>query len=251
MGVVIVATGCLVREQCSDAEDCAAGTCISGVCYTESDLPDKKKNLACPGGMTVVDNRFCIDRYEAARIDADSGTAGFLDSLGTVRKGVIPWAGVTYETARRACASRGKRLCTLSEWQYACSGPNGTAYCYGDEYNAATCNSIDSFCDSVYNGCFYDCPYCYPFHVVPTGSFAGCTSHWGVYDLSGNLWEWVDTSVTYTETGSYSVLPHLRGGAYNCSSPGAPYYMLSCEFDGGTYRPASGFRCCDNGTESE
>jgi len=251
LSLAILFCHCLVREQCYGPEDCKTGACLQGRCITGSGLPDKKTHLACPEGTVSIDNRFCMDRYEAARADADSVFPGSHDTLGPVKKGVLPWENVDYSTAKAACESKGKRLCNASEWSLACGGPNNTAYCYGEEYVAGTCNSIDAYCDSVYNGCFYDCDYCYPFHAAPTGSFPVCVSFWGVYDLCGNLWEWVDSSYSYTGTDSFPVAPYLRGGAYNCSYPGAPEYMLSCDYDGGAYRPASGFRCCHDGEEKQ
>ncbi len=246
---MLIFADCLVREQCDAPEDCGTGACMEGRCVTGRGLPEKKINLTCPGDMIAIDNRFCMDKYEAARIDADSAFMGYQRALGASRQGVLPWEGLDYTTARTACESKGKRLCEPSEWRLACSGPNNSFYCYGDEYMAGTCNSIDSYCDSIYNGCFNDCYDCYPYHVAPTGSFPACVSFWGVYDLCGNLWEWVDSGYVYTETDSIPIAAQLRGGAYNCGMPGAPVYMLSCDYNGGAYRPASGFRCCHDGEE--
>lgn len=238
--VVLFSWKCLVREQCLPG-DCEDGVCIDGECKSAYDIPASKHRLKCPLDMVVVDNRFCMDRYEATRVNADFSKMGTIDSLGQSRAGALPWEGPDFLTARDACVSVGKRLCTAGEWTLACSGPDSlrTRFCYGDDYIAGLCNCLYAFCDSIYPRCYWD----YGFRAVPTGSHPACTSWCGVYDLSGNVWEWVDTS--YID-GAIKP-PHLRGGAYNCATPGEPYNMLSCDFDGGTYRPASGIRCCHDG----
>jgi hypothetical protein len=238
---------CLVREQCYGPEDCDEGVCFQGSCMAEGDLPGQKAGLQCPAGMVSVEDRFCMDRYEASRPDASDSGQGVSDSLAVSRRGVIPWHGfhefspVTFIEASAACSAAGKRICSASEWAWACSGPKGTRYCYGDEYIPDRCNSIDAHCDSVYPGCYYDSTD-YMYQIMPTGSFPACTSWCGVYDMSGNLWEWV-----VANPGSGIDYPHLRGGAYNCGIPGPPSYMLSCGFDGGTFRPGAGIRCCHDG----
>jgi hypothetical protein len=252
-----IAGQCIAYE-CIDDEDCNGGACVShccvpwecrkkedcdtGVCMAHKCTPDTALRFHCPEDMIPVDNQFCMDRYEGGRADAvpfaltDSLLSGNADSLGPSRKGIVPWKGVDFHSARALCERNGKRLCSEREWTLACRGPDSakTMYCYGDYYETGRCNGIYAFCDSIYPGCYYD----FGFHVMPTGSFPACTTWCGIFDISGNLWEWVSTG---SGTGA------LRGGAYNCSSPGEPHFMLSCEFNGGTKRPASGIRCCHDG----
>lgn len=61
---------------------------------------------------------FCIDRYEAPN-----------------RRGIKPFSGVLGIEAAWWCDRRGKRLCTMDEWQRACLGPEGkNTYGYGEQY---------------------------------------------------------------------------------------------------------------------
>jgi formylglycine-generating enzyme required for sulfatase activity len=161
----------------------------------------------------------------------------------------MPWVNVNLGAARQACSLAGKHLCKPEEWVFACGGSLATAYAYGDEYDPAICNGIDThcYCGSVACEALTNCPYphCYNqassegggpcgayFHLMATGSFADCRNPWGVYDLNGNVWELVDTN---------DGLEHFRGGAYNCGDSVA---LHRCDYDATWGPTARGFRCC-------
>lgn len=173
-----------------------------------------------------VADPYCIDIYEASRTDATAGDAGIDDSTATSREGVLPWRVLDNETADQACRAAGKWLCTPEEWEYACRGPNDTVYAYGEDYEMETCNGLEAFGEGNH-------------HVTPTGSFEECTNAFGVYDMSGNLWE-------HTSDGDGTT---VRGGAYNCYSPEA---RLRCDYIPGNWVPtALGFRCCKSRESGE
>ncbi len=193
--------------------------------------------LCCPEGMVSINGLFCMDAYEASRPDATATTSGADTSMAVSQPIVMPWvtgSGVAgWQIARDACAAAGKRLCTLSEWLLACQGPAETTYCYGSDYDPVICNGIDAHCETPYAGCGHDdyLSGIYHFILEPTGSFESCVDTFGVYDINGNLWEWVDN-------GGAS----QHGGAYNCSDSA---FLHQCTFTStGATRPAAGFRCC-------
>lgn len=206
----------------------------------------------CPPDMVPVDGLFCIDVYEASRPDATATSYGVDSSSATSRAGVLPWLPVTLAQARTACENAGKRLCLPWEWETTCQGPQVTVYPYGDDYDPSTCNGIDTFCSCSSTECSSvdPCPYphCYhappdgetspsngcgaTFHVTATGSFPNCTNAYGTYDISGNVWEVVDTN---------DGQQHFRGGAFNCFNS---ENLHACLYDA-TWNPsAKGFRCC-------
>ncbi|MEO5927213.1 MAG: pilin [Patescibacteria group bacterium] len=93
---------------------------------------DDKGNLiaqgACPSGMvSIISSKsgslgsvpsFCIDEFEAPNIE-----------------GKLPYSAINEWEADWDCNQRGKRLCSLSEWQRACVGPQGTnLYGYGPKF---------------------------------------------------------------------------------------------------------------------
>ncbi len=119
--------------------------------------------------------------------------------------------------ARAACGNAGKRLCTAEEWVTACKGERATKYPYGDRYVAGACNvfreahpAVLLWGDASRN------------HLDPrlnlaagaegpllrkTGESPQCRSQWGpdaVYDMVGNLDEWVDDAGGAFHGGFYS-----------------------------------------------
>lgn len=225
--------------ECNVNADCGAGSfyCEGHTCHLLCDDTE----LDCPDGMVTICGAFCIDRYEASRPDATAQSGGSDDSMATSRPGVIPWhsGDLSRAQAAVACDAAGKRLCTGQEWQAACAGTGEQVYTYGDEYEPTTCNAIDNWCDpecGIYPFCYLDCDADY--HITPTGTFAGCTNAFGLYDMSGNTWEAVSTT---------DGKDHFRGGAFDCGDPGLAH---RCDYDGveaGPFPTTRGFRCCADG----
>lgn len=214
-GMICNSLGSCVYE-CSKDQDCGDGF----ICNQHKCEPKQQERpLTCPEDMVVIANAFCIDKYEASRPDATDTSFGQDSSKATSRKNVLPWLVPDNSTAEKACKAVGKRLCSPFEWELACKGPLGTVYSYGDEYDPAICNGIETFGKGK-------------FHLMPTGSFEGCTNAYGVFDMNGNVWEHVLGGDDKT----------VRGGAYNCSDSKT---FQRCDYIPQTWKPAAvGFRCC-------
>ena len=187
----------------------------------------------CPSGMVVVAGQFCMDIWEASRPDATDQSFGVDTSMAASQPGVKPWPIGSNQEAETACDNAGKRLCTPDEWFTACIGPALTDYPYGNTYEPETCNGIDTYCTcpdgSHYAGCYDDCGA--DFHLTLTGELPGCTNGYGVFDISGNLWE-------HTAGGDDTT---VRGGAYNCAHSDDWH---RCDYVPGWTPSALGFRCC-------
>ena len=143
--------------------------------------------------------------YEASHYDAGKDTLGN-DIVGfdsTHRPcsvgGQLPWNNVKKEAAETACESIGDRqwrLCTAAEWAYACNSatipahPDGGAttypFPYGSTYGKTTCNGYDKG---------FSAP-------ITAGAVVSCAADFGaagkVYDMSGNVKEWVATTLATT-----------------------------------------------------
>ncbi len=255
--VVVLDPGCVVHERCYRNSDCtapyvcsAAGrceplcrkdadcgsgfVCEAGVCKPRPVVPDVAGDgaadipapppLQCPDDMLPIANTFCIDRYEASRPDATETSVGGDGSRATARVGVMPWLVPDNATAAAACVAAGKRLCSEAEWAWACAGPEPHVYGYGDAYDPLVCNGIETFGPGG-------------FHLMPTGSFAGCTNGFGVFDMNGNVWEHVLDGSSQT----------VRGGAFNCSDS---RQFHRCDYVPRTWTPSAlGFRCCIGAAE--
>jgi formylglycine-generating enzyme required for sulfatase activity len=84
---------------------------------------------------------------------------------------------VDWHEARRFCQRAGGRLCSEAEWKYAARGGTTTVYACGDH---ASC--LDGFA-------WYSASSGGHKHDVRT---AGAPNGYGLYDLHGNVWEWVE-----------------------------------------------------------
>ena len=134
------------------------------------------ENEICEGRIRTL--RFCIDRFEYPNI-----------------QGVLPVVMVDWTEARDACRAEGKRLCTESEWNFACEGEARMPYPYGYERDATACN-IDRV-TALPDFRAFDVDREVSEEVgrldqrVRSGSLPRCVSPFGVYDTTGNVDEWV------------------------------------------------------------
>jgi formylglycine-generating enzyme len=121
---------------------------------------------------------FCIDRYEYPN-----------------EKGVYPAVMVSYIDAEQACKAEGKRLCTSSEWTFACEGEEKRPYPYGAERDATACNIDRPYRLPDMQAFSYDQKISSEVERldqrVPSGSMDRCVSPFGVQDMTGNVDEWV------------------------------------------------------------
>lgn len=104
---------------------------------------------------------FCIDVYEFPN-----------------QAGRPPRTEVSWNEASTLCHRQGKRLLTRLEWQAAAQGKNGSLFSYGLSYEPGRCNTDQDVGHSD--------------KIKKSGSFPRCHSPEGVFDLDGNVSEWVE-----------------------------------------------------------
>jgi hypothetical protein len=220
----------------------------------------------CPAEMALVKRAqgpYCVDRWEASlvtagarewpanrRIDGHEAKVKAESVAGRVPQGYI--SGVQ---AAAACESAGKRLCEIDEWVRACRGPSGTRYPYGPLRKPGVCNDRfrkldhhpvvtlfkrfgppDADASAMWSPRWMNDPRLFelPHSVAPAGAFEGCTNDYGVFDMVGNLHEWVaDEEGTFL--GGFFMDTFQNG-------EGCEYRTVAHPFDYHDY--STGFRCC-------
>jgi sulfatase modifying factor 1 len=214
----------------------------------------------CPANMASVGS-FCIDRYEAALVEIlPNGDERPFDSFSLAaghvvravsERGVFPHGYISEVQAKDACARSGKRLCKADEWRKACMGPSHTTFGYGNTRVSGRCNDHGTSPMISVMQVRVDRPWTWtydkmndprlnqaPSTLARTGEHASCTNGYGVYDMVGNLHEWVDDP-DGTFQGGYYLDTHVNGDGctYRTTAHGASYHDYS-----------TGFRCCASGS---
>jgi hypothetical protein len=120
----------------------------------------------------------CIDRYEYPN-----------------QAGVLPMVMVSWYEARRRCQAQNKRLCTESEWTFSCEGPTAQPYPYGLRRDRHICR-IDHQPFGPNFARLHDPTTvvdesAHLYSALPSGVQPQCVSWAGVYDMTGNVDEWV------------------------------------------------------------
>ena len=223
----------------------------------EADRPLPMNGL-CPANMASVDDKFCVDKYEASLVEIlpngeEVPFPYYMPVTGhNVRavseKGVYPQGYISGNEAAKACKASGKRLCKPQEWKTACKGPDKLQYGYDNKRSPGTCNDKGRspigfyHATAVQNGSAFSSNKIMndpqlnqlPGTLAETGSHEGCTNGYGVHDMVGNIHEWVDDPTGTFQGGYYlDVEKNGEGCGYRTDAHQSWYHDYS-----------TGFRCC-------
>ncbi len=168
---------------------------------------------------------FYLDKYEVtnARYEKfmeETGRARpkFWEQLDLTVHSELPVVGVSWDDAKAYCEWAEKRLPTEAEWEYAARGTDRRRYPWGNaEPNAQLANYAKRWSHKFYDD-----------RLEPVNSHEAGKSPFGVYNMAGNVFEWVadwyeikyymrspERNPPGPETGELKV---MRGGSWNFAS---------------------------------
>lgn len=103
-----------------------------------------------------------------------------------------PATGITWFGAMAFCEWREARLPTEAEWEKAAAwdedGSNARRYPWGDDFDGQIVNFCDAACQEPQANAEFNDGFA---ESAPVASFGEGRSAAGVYDMAGNVWEWV------------------------------------------------------------
>ena len=213
---------------------------------------------ACPEGMALVEGNYCPNarlnckryldgkgRYQEFRC-AEYGPSTCLSKQRRPMRFCIdreeytppgqrlPANDQSFTSGEKVCSSLGKRMCLESEYNFACEGEEMRPYPYGFSRDSEACNADHTDLMRPSGG-LKDLR-------APGGSYSRCVSPFGVYDLAGNLEEFV------TIDGSTPPRPAMKGAYWQ---PGRNFCRAAQTAHDRFYRGTeTGFRCCSDTPKS-
>ncbi|MGB0680508.1 MAG: SUMF1/EgtB/PvdO family nonheme iron enzyme, partial [Polyangiales bacterium] len=252
--------------RCPDKAAWPAGmACVEGGRFVRGDAAEGQPDERGSGEVFV--DTFFMDTHEvnnaAYQHCIDAGQCKKPRPFRGFGAAQQPVVAVSWYDAVAHCQMLGKRLPTESEWERAARGPKNTRYPWGDEARGceALTMEVKGRGPGKGKGCGQNL-------TRPVGSYA--PGHWGLYDMAGNVHEWVLDwySPCYAgckkECGQDCMGPNPRGpceGAESCpkrelrSVRGGSWYWPLERARGAARRGSEprnrqphrfGFRCAQN-----
>ncbi len=182
-----------------------------------------KNEVLCEGALERL--RFCIDPYEYPN-----------------QEGVLPAVLVSFDDAERACDIEGKRLCEARELAFACEGEAIHPYPIGERREPGACrwDAGNEGRVTPSRGPAVAAQLALVDRRAAAGSHAACRSPFGVFDLAGNVAEWVHDPQGGKRSEPFASV--IAGGAWGAS--GSTCRSADASLPPSFRAATVGFRCC-------
>jgi eukaryotic-like serine/threonine-protein kinase len=224
----------------------------AGMAYVRADVfvmgRDGGDEYESPPHRIGLGGSFYIDKYEVtceeyARFlkgaDYKRFPIGWHDDSCAPGSERMPVTGVTWDDAAAYARWAGKRLPTEEEWEFAARGKDGRLYPWGDEWRAGFANADD---EGKSRG-----------GVEEVGKYAEGATPSGIFDMSGNVWEWTASKFIPYQGGQARPAVAgdnrvVRGGSWESTRQWATTtYRGYWPHD--TAKPTVGFRCAKDAAQ--
>jgi formylglycine-generating enzyme required for sulfatase activity len=171
--MALVPAGCFTMGSTDEQVDYAVEELLGRRLLYADEQPAHEQCFAEP---------FWVDVYEVT--NEQYGSPGALKAHDRPRE-MVSW----FESAAH-CESRGARLPTEAQWEYAARGPDSLIFPWGNKFDGTRLNFCDEHCLPVAPGFDIDFDDGYRY-TAPVGTYPEGVSWVGAFDMSGNVWEWV------------------------------------------------------------
>jgi len=227
--------------------------------YDDSELDERPSHVVRLDSYYIDETEVTNEAYGrcvddgTCRPPINRGATYYADYFGNPVYGDYPVIFVSWYDADRFCRWRGARLPSEAEWERAAGFDPETLtkfrYPWGDFFDGNLLNYCDSNCpradrDTQFDDGFRD--------TAPVGSYVDGRSPVGLFDMAGNVMEWVgDWYDRRYYASSSEVNPMgplegqfkvIRGGSW-LSAPDAVTVTRRNSFDPTVARANLGFRC--------
>ena len=189
-----------VGRRFRDCNECPEMVVVPSGSFTMGSLigEEGRSNDESPQHVVRIDYRFAVGMYEVTFAEWDAcvnagGCREYVPDDEGWGRGNRPVISVSWEDAqsyvRWLSAKTGYLygLLSESEWEYVARAGTDTRYSWGNDigHNRANCGGCGSRWDS---------------ETAPVGSFSA--NAWGVHDMHGNVWEWVQDCYNVSYVGA-------------------------------------------------
>ena len=191
--------------QASPGDDASPCMCDEEASFLVKDLPAYGVDLT---EVTTRQYEACVAAGACSPPTKDSGLSVF--NYGKADRAEHPINYVTWDDAVGYCSWVGKRLCTAAEWERAARGgcglhPAGVCEAHMQTFPWGEAPPNCGHAVWTYGGCV-------PTTTAEVGSKPDGASPYGVLDMAGNVWEWVEDIYD----------PNSYPGSSGCAAPGSP-----------------------------